>query len=169
MNQLIKSLSAATALATAAVIVTEFVPNHAVAQQKPPATPTLVASIYEPGFNPYQTSHGTFFAVNTVSITESLPIPTGKIAVVEHVSASGALSTGAVPRGFVECFNGNQQVSHSLVFFSQGNLNGLTMWAASQPIKCYATGNGLDVHIQTNAFQTAQPSWLVAASGYTVQ
>ena len=169
MNQLIKALSVVTAIATAAVIVTEFVPNHAVAQQKPPATPTLVASIYEPGFNPYQTSRNTFFAVNTVSINEVLPLITGKITVVEHVSASGALSTGAVPRGFVECFNGNQQVTHSLVFFSQGNLNGLTMWAASQPIKCYATGNGLNLHVQTNVFQTAQPSWVLAASGYTVQ
>jgi hypothetical protein len=139
------------------------------AQQKSPISIQVVRNIDEPGFNPYQTSHGTFFSVNSVSITEEMPIPAGKIAIIEHVSASGALSNGSIPRGFLRCFNGSEEVDHSLVFISQGSDSRLTTWATSQAIKCYATADGsLSIHVQTNQFQTLQPSWVVAVSGYVV-
>jgi hypothetical protein len=155
-----------TALAIVAVVAGA---GHSHAQQKNPISIQLVRNVDEAGFNPYQTSHGTFFSVNSVSITEDMPVPTGKIAVIEHISASGALSTGSIPRGFVRCFNGSQEVDHSLAFLSQGSSpNGLTTWTTSQPIKCYATDGGLSIHVQTNAFQTLQPSWVVAASGYVL-
>jgi hypothetical protein len=166
---------AGTAIVTAAgIVVTWIGPKHAVAQQKPPATPQLVRNVDEPGFNTFQTSHNTFFGVNTVSINESLAVPpVNKVAVIEHVSASGALSLGAIPRGFLRCSNGTQEVNHSLVFTAQGSTATLTAWATSQPIKCYATtatstSGGLFIHIEANAFQTLQPSWVVAASGYLV-
>jgi len=173
MRIFVNLLAGAAIVSAAGIVVSWIGPPYAVAQQKPPATPQLVRNVDESGFNPFQTSHNTFFGVNTVSITESLPVPVNKVAVVEHVSASGALSLGAIPRGFVRCSNGAQEVNHSLVFTAQGSDTRLTTWATSQPIKCYATtatstSAGLSVHVQTNAFQTLQPSWVVAASGYVV-
>jgi hypothetical protein len=168
-----RCLSAVAIIGLTTIIATWVGPQHAAAQQKGPATPDLVRTVDEPGFNRFQTSHNTFFSVNSIAITESLPVPTEKVAVVEHVSASGALSLGAIPRGFVRCSDGAQEVNHSLVFTAQGSDTRLTVWAASQPIKCYATtatstSAGLSIHVQTNAFQTLQPSWVVAASGYLV-
>jgi len=173
MRTFVNVLAGAAIVSAAGIVVSWIGPPYAVAQQKPPATPQLVRNVDESGFNPFQTSHTTFFGVNTVSINESLPVPVNKVAVVEHVSASGALSLGAIPRGFVRCSNGAQEVNHSLVFTAQGSTSILTAWATSQPIKCYATtatstSGGLFIHIEANAFQTLQPSWVVAASGYVV-
>jgi len=173
MESLSRFVPAAALLGAAAILAIWTGPQHVAAQQKPPATPDLIRNIDEPGFNRFQTSHNTFFSVNSVAITESFQVPLQKVAVIEHVSASGALSLGAIPRGFVRCSDGAQEVNHSLVFTAQGSDTRLTTWAASQPIKCYATtatstSAGLSIHIQTNAFQTLQPSWVVAATGYLV-
>jgi hypothetical protein len=171
MNTYRTSCSRAVAVIAATVLAVVASAGAASAQQKAPVTPTLVANIYEPGFNAYQTSHNTFMPVNTVAFTEDLPVPPGRIAVIEHVSVSGALSNGAIPRAFVRCNNAGQEVLHSLIFISEGSDSKLTTWVASQPIKCYATtatstSSGLSIHLQTNSFQTLQPSWVVAASGF---
>jgi hypothetical protein len=166
-------LAGAAIVAAAGIILSWIGPPYAVAQQKPPATPQLVRNVDESGFNPFQTSHNTFFGVNAASINETLPVPVNKVAVVEHVSASGTLSIGSIPRGFLRCSNGAQEVNHSLVFTAQGSNSNVTFWVTSQPTKCYATtatstSGGLFVRIETNAFQTLQPTWVVAASGYLV-
>ncbi len=164
-----------TAIAAAGAVSIWLNPTRAVAQgTKPSVSITLTRNVDEPGLNPYQSSHNTFFSANTFAITEDLPVPAGQTLVVEHVSLSGALTKGSVPRAFVRCFTGAMEVNHSIALTPQGDVNGLTVWAASQPIKCFASMNNtlttspLSIHVQTGTLQTLQPSWVVAASGYSV-
>ena len=132
--------------------------------------PLFVRDVDESGRIPFQISQNVSFGV--VSFTAFLPIPDGKIAVIEHVSTSGGLQGTGPVQGFVRCFNGTQEVNHSLVLTQQGvnEANGFTFYAASQPIKCYASGgpDHLSIHVQTGNFQNAQPIWVAAASGYLV-
>jgi len=151
-------------------LVTTIVPQPAAAQQKTIVTPTLIRNIDEPGFNPFQFSENVLFT--NPSFYVSVPVPENKVLVVEHVSASGLLDNGAIVQAFLWCFNGIQEVHHSLVLTAQGTVNGFTQWAVSQPIKCYATmqtvgsGGGLYIKVQSNAINTNQHTWVTAVSGY---
>jgi hypothetical protein len=175
MKMSFRSGAIVTTIVAAGAVATWIHPTRAIAQgTKPSAGITLTRNVDEPGLNPYQSSHNTFFLANTFAITEDLPVPAGRTVVVEHVSLSGALTTGSVPRAFVRCITGAMEVNHSIALTPQGDVNGLTVWAASQPIKCFAATNNtlttspLSIHVQTGTLQTLQPSWVVAASGYTV-
>ena len=146
----------------------------AAAQVKPTITPDLVRNVDEPGFNGYQFS--AHFTTDVVGIADAeLPVPSGKVAVIEHVSASGVLEgTGITVRALLRCRNGGgAEVNHSLVLTSQGVFNGLNFFALSQPIKCYATtasttSGGLNFHLESNTIQRSQHIWVIAVSGYTV-
>jgi hypothetical protein len=142
--------------------------KRAGAQQKNPLAPTLVRNIDEPGFNRFQTSQNILFT--NFSGTAFLPLPAGEVAVIEHASASGALETGGTAQLFLRCFDGTEEVNHSLVLFAQGQVNGLTQYSASQPIKCYgvAGANNVSLHVQASNFNSAQHTWVMAISGYTV-
>jgi hypothetical protein len=128
----------------------------------------LVRNIDEPGFNAYQISQAVNFT--QFGFVASLPIPTGKIAVVEHVSVSGTALTGGMLRASVNCFNGSEDVTHSLVLTPQGDFNGSTAYAASQPLKCYATpgSTNLSINVQSTTFNNGSRQWIVAASGYVL-
>ena len=54
-----------------------------------------------------------------------------KVLVVEHVSASGLLDAEGIVQGFLWCFNGTQEVHHSLVLTYQGTVNGWAQLAVS--------------------------------------
>jgi hypothetical protein len=170
MKRLVKMSS--TAAMIAIVGVGMFVGSKsALAQVKSSVTPDLVRNIDEPGFNPFQWSMNTLFT--NPAFTVSVPIPTNKVAVIEHVSASGLLDSIGVVQGFLVCSNGSQEVRHSLVLTPQGTINGFTMWAVSQPIKCYGTtqtasSGGVFVHVQNSAINLNQHTWVVAVSGYLV-
>src|SRR5215471_3736484 len=86
-----------------AIVATSIRPNPAGAQNKGPVVPTLVRNIDEPGFNPYQASQNILFT--NFSGDGTFTIPSGKVAVIEQVSASDALQTGSVPQIFVRCRN----------------------------------------------------------------
>jgi hypothetical protein len=128
----------------------------------------LVRNVDEPGFNPFQESQTILFT--NFSGDATLPIPTGKIAVIEQVSASGALQTGGVVQVFVRCRNGEVEVNHSLPLFPQGEVNGLTQYAGGQAFKCYASSAPgiLNIHVQASNLNSAQHTWVMAASGYLV-
>src|SRR5215467_4131187 len=107
-------------IAGIAIVVTSIGPNRAAAQQKGPVTPLLVRNIDEPGFNPFQASQNILFT--NFSGNATFTIPSGKVAVIEQVSASGALETGGVVQVFVRCRNETVEVNHSLVLFPQGEV-----------------------------------------------
>jgi hypothetical protein len=150
--------------------------NPAAAQFKSPTTPDLVRNIDEPGFNGYQFSAN--YTTDVVGIADAeLAVPLGKVAVIEHVSASGGLDgTDLVVRALLRCRNGGGvEVVHSLVLTPQGvnSGNGISFFSLSQPIKCYATtgsstSGGLSFHLESNSIQRSQHIWVVAVSGYTV-
>ena len=171
MNPLKRLGSTITAVATMA-LVTTIVPQPAAAQQKTIVTPTLIRNIDEPGFNPFQFTQNVLWT--NPSFYLSVPVPENKVLVVEHVSASGLLDPGGIVQGFLWCFNGTQEVHHSLVLTYQGTVNGWTQWAVSQPIKCYATtetvgsGGGLYIKLQTSTINSNQHTWVAAVSGYLV-
>jgi len=146
----------------------------AIAQQKPSVNITWIRNVDEPGLNYFQTSHATFISGNSPTLIEAMPVPPGKTVVIEHVSLSGRLATGSVPLAYAVCVIANQEIHHSIPLTMQGSSNGTTAWSASQPIKCYAGPNTLGfpsslyIRVETNVFQTLQPFWTVAASGYVV-
>jgi len=168
MKRTLKVISSVATISVIAIIGVWMISNRAAAQQKNPLAPLLVRNIDEPGFNPYQSSQNILFT--NFSGDATFQIPAGRVAVIEQVSASGALQTGSVPQVFVRCRNESVEVNHSLPLFSQGEVNGLTVWAGSQQFKCYATAapGTLNVHVQSGTFQTAQHTWAMAVSGYTV-
>ena len=106
----------------------------AAAQQKNPLVPDLVRNVDEPASIPFRSG---FFAGNTGSV--DLAVPTGKVAVIEFVSAAGTLEPGGVINAFVSCSDGSNQVAHNLVLTQQGSGSGSNRWIVSQPVKCYAT------------------------------
>jgi len=169
MNPYRTSCSKALAVAAVTVLAVVASASAASAQQKGPVTPTLVASIYEPGFNPYQASQTILFT--NFSGTAILPVPPNQVVVIEQVSISGAVQSGGVVQAFLRCRNGDVEVNHSLVLFAQGEVNGLTQYAGNQSVKCYASAapGTLNIHVQTSNLNTAQHAWVMAASGYTVQ
>jgi len=168
MKPLAKLSSTAAMIAAVAIVATSVGPKHVAAQQKNPLSIDLVRNVDEPGFNPYQASENIL--LTNFSGDATLLIPTGKVAVIEQVSASGALQSEGTVQVFVRCRNGAQEVNHSLPMFPQGQVNGLTIYAGSQPFKCYATAPPgiLNIHVQTSTFNTAQHTWVMAASGYLV-
>jgi len=174
MHTILKSGAAALAIAAAVAVGVSINPHQVSAQGKPSVNITLTRNVDERAFNFYQTSHNTFFSVNSVAITEFMPIPAGRTVVVEHVGISGFLATGSVPQAFLRCFMSAEEVNVPLQLASQGDLpNGLTLWTASQPVRCYAGSSTLStqplsIHVQTGTFQTLQPSWVVAVSGYAI-
>src|SRR5262252_7099792 len=109
------------AIAVAVAVSMWFHPTQVVAQTKPSVSITLTRNVDEPGLNPYQSSHNTFFSANSFAITEDLPVPAGNTVVVEHVSISGALTKGSVPRAFVRCTTGAMEVNHSIAVTPQGD------------------------------------------------
>ena len=154
-----------------AIVVTMAVSSsfkQATAQQKTSVTPLLVRNIDEPGFNAYQVSQAVNFS--QFGFVASLPIPTGKIAVVEHVSVSGTAQSGGMLRASINCFNGSEDVTHSLVLTPQGDFSGSTAYAASQPLKCYATpgSTNLSINVQSTTLNNGSRQWIVAASGYVL-
>jgi hypothetical protein len=162
-----RALSLAAPLATLVLLATSLNSGYAIAQiGKSDITPVLVRNIDEPGRNPFQTSQNVLFT--NFSATAFLVVPTGKIAVIETVSASGAVSSGGTFQGFVRCFDGNMEVNHSLVFTAQGEVNGFTQYSSNQPIRCYAIPGGLSVHVQTSNFNSSQHTFVMAASGYVL-
>ena len=160
--------SALATVAVVGIITTSIGPQHATAQQKGIVVPQLVRNVDEPGFNPYQASQNILFT--NFSGDATFTIPQNKVAVIEQVSASGALQTGSVPQVFVRCRNESVEVNHSLPVIPQGEVNGLTVFAGSEPFKCYATAppGTLNVHVQSGTLQTAQHTWVMAVSGYLV-
>jgi len=137
----------------------------------------FVANLDEPGRNRFQSSQNILFT--TVSGNAVFVVPDGKVTVIEHVSMSGAVESGGTVQAFVTCFDGAQEVRHSLVLAPGGEVNGVTQYAASQPIKCYAVPRftlvggieeptGLVMHVQTSNINSAQHTWVMAASGYLV-
>src|SRR5215470_7906828 len=168
MKTLTKVGSTVAIISAVAIIVTSIAPKHASAQQKTNVTPELVRNIDEPGFNPYQASQNILFT--NFSGDATFTIPSGKVAVIEQVSASGALQTGSVPQVFVRCRNESMEVNHSLPLIPQGQVNGLTVFSGSEPFKCFATAppGTLNVHVQSGTLQTAQHTWVMAVSGYLV-
>ena len=168
MKTLTKVGSTVAIISAVAIIVTSIAPKHASAQQKTIVTPDLVRNIDEPGFNPYQASQNILFT--NFSGDATFTIPSGKVAVIEQVSASGALQTGSVPQVFVRCRNESMEVNHSLPVIPQGQVNGLTVFAGSEPFKCFATASPgtLNVHVQSGTLQSAQHTWVMAVSGYLV-
>jgi hypothetical protein len=168
MTQRIKSLLAVT-IALLAIMVYGSGWRPAAAQQKNPLAPTLIRNIDEPGFNIFQQSQNILFT--NFSGTATLTIPAGKVVVIEHASASGGLETGGTAQLFLRCANGDfsEQVNHSLVLFPQGQVNGITEYSASQPVKCYAISPGsVSLHVQSSNLNTAQHTWVMAISGYTL-
>jgi len=137
--------------------------------------PLFVRNVDEPGRNPFQTSENILFT--TVSGTAFFAVPDGKVTVIEHVSMSGAVESGGTIQAFVTCFDGTDEVNHSLILMPSGEVNGLTQYSASQSIKCYAVPRfspvggiqeptGLVMHVQTSNLNSAQHTWVMAASGY---
>src|SRR5262249_45979267 len=140
-------------------------------------SPVYVRNVDEPGRSRFQTSQNILFT--TVSGTGFFAVPDGKVTVIEHVSMSGAVESGGTIQAFVTCFDGSEEVLHSLVLTPAGNVNGVTQFSASQPIKCYAVPRftdvggiqeptGLVIHVQTSNINAAQHTWVMAASGYLV-
>ena len=68
--------------------------KHAAAQQKGPVVPQIIRNIDEPGFNPFQASQNILFT--NFSGDATFTIPQNKVAVIEQVSASGALQSDAL-------------------------------------------------------------------------
>jgi|SRR5215813_2140934 len=141
--------------------------------------PLFVRNVDEPARSPFQSSQNILFT--TVSGTAFFAVPDGRVTVIEHVSMSGAVETGGTVQAFVRCFGGtgDGEVNHSLVLAPAGDVNGLTQYSASQPIKCYAVPRftnvggieeptGLTMHVQTSNINSAQHTWVMAASGYSV-
>jgi len=148
-------------------------PKHAIAQQKTIETPQLVRNVDEPGFNPFQLTASMFVSGYTGSV--SLPIPSGKVAVIEFVSAGGSLPAGGLASAFVNCGHGANRAGHTLPLTAQGSLNGSNRWVISQPVKCYATTQtsadvgGLTVGVSTTTFTgSSSYTWVVTVSGYLV-
>jgi hypothetical protein len=168
MKPLTKSLSTIAILGALAALMPWSGAKRAEAQTKGIVVPQLVRNIDEPGFNPFQESQTILFT--NFSGDATLPIPAGKVAVIEQVSASGAVQTGGVVQVFVRCRNGDVEVNQSLALFPHGEVNGLTAYAGGQAFKCYASAAPgiLNIHVQASNFNTAQHTWVMAASGYLV-
>ena len=75
-------------------------------------SPLFVRDVDAPGRNPFQTSQNILFT--TVSGTAFFTVPDGKVTVIEHVSMSGAVESGGTVQAFVTCFDGADEVRHSL-------------------------------------------------------
>ena len=140
------------------------------AQQKAPATPDLVRNIDEPGFNSYQ-SWKSLVIDHAFTTNDFFTIPANKLLVVEHVSVSGDSDIGPGPVSVtLTCANGSSSfANHYLVLTPQFNITsqGSTRYVATQPLKCYATGTGLQVHVFASAINTIRV-WNVSVSGYLV-
>ncbi len=171
MTQRVQSLSV-IAIAALATGVLWFGLKKAGAQQKPTVTPDLVRNVDEPGFNPLEEEFNT--TNNGVGFTLFFDVPTNKVAVIEHVSLSGAVPTGQVVQAFAICevppVDARHEAEHALVMVPQGSVNGLTYFAASQPIKCYASPgtNTLALHMQTFPISAGGQIWHGSVSGYLV-
>ena len=168
MKPLAKPVLTAAAIAAIAFLLAGSNRGAAGAQQKPPATPLLVRSIDEPGLNPFQESQNILFT--NFSGTAFFTTPPGRLAVIEEVSISGAVSSGGEVQAFFRCFDSvtSQEVNHSLVLFPQGDVNGFTQYSGNQACKCYASAGGLSVHVQSSNFNSSQHTWVMAVSGYLV-
>lgn len=149
-----------------------------------PATPLLVRDVDSPPRHGYQASQNIL--TDVVSGTGLFTVPSGYLAVIEHVSLSGGFEGNGITQAFVRCTNFTQvnvfdpsadfqEVNHSLVLVPQGTnpTNGVTFYSASQPIHCIASGSAvnlptLSIHVQTGVINTAQHTWVMAVSGYLV-
>ena len=176
MNFLSTKYSKMIAIATVALLGLLISVNPAAAQVKSSIPVDLVRNVDEPGFNGYQFSAN--FTTDVIGIANAeLAVPPGKVAVIEHVSASGGLDgTDLVVRALLRCRNGGgAEVIHSVVLTPQGvnSASGISFFTVSQPIKCYATtagatSGGLSFHLESNSIQRSQHIWVIAVSGYTV-
>ena len=145
-------------------------PSSVVAQQKAPATPDLVRNVDEPGFNSYQ-SWKSIVIDHAFTGNDYFTIPANKLLVVEHISVSGDSDIGAGPVSVtLTCANGSSSfANHYLVLTPQFNITsqGSTRYVATQPLKCYASGTGLQVHVFASAINTIRV-WNISVSGYLV-
>ena len=146
-----------------------------------PGVPLLVGDVDNPRRHGYQASQNIL--TDVVSGTAFFTVPAGHLAVIEHVSLSGFFDSGAATQAFVRCtnltqpntfgFGNGQEVNHALALTAEGDVNGLTGYAASQPISCIASeGDGnnptLSVHVQTSKLNESQHTWVMAVSGYLI-
>jgi hypothetical protein len=145
-----------------------FSPSVRAQGQKAPATPDLIRNVDEPGFNSYQ-SWKALIINHGVAADDSFTIPPNKVLVLEHISVSGDSDTVQPVTVQLNCQNGSSFALHFLVMSPQFTIavQGATHYVASQPLKCYASGQGLSVHIIAGAINTVR-RWDVSVSGYLV-
>lgn len=140
-----------------------------------PGVPLLVRDVDSPARHGYQASSNVL--IDIFDGTASFMVPAGQLAVIQHVSANGATDTGSIVRALVTCNNNfeGQRVTHPLILTSQGDITsqGRTLYAASQPISCIASGGdssnpALSVHVFAQAILSGVQLWQVSVSGYLV-
>jgi hypothetical protein len=172
MTSLYKLCSTVVTTAGMVVAATLVSPAQAAAQQKPSIPVDLVRNVDEPGFNPYEVELNA--QSSGVGFTLFFPVPTNKMAVIEHVSLTGEVPTGQVVQAFLICevppADAFHEAEHALVLVPQGSFNGNTWYTASQSIKCMASegSNTLAIHMQTFPFSAGGQIWHGSVSGYLV-
>ena len=161
----VRKLALSANLAAIGIVAVSVLPNQALGQEK--ATPVLVRNVDEPGLNRFQVHEPV--SISGTNVTAALAVPAGKVAVIEHVSAMGMLQAkGGIVQSWVSCGDGAHFTIHALVLTPQGtNSKGETWYAASQPIKCYATDH-VYVTVQAEAVQAIGYTWSFGASGYVL-
>jgi hypothetical protein len=118
---------------------------------------------------PFKASVSLAMGVGTISNSETIQIPAGKMFVAEFVSARGTVpqDQSIMHLSFID----SEGLSHYLPWSDQGLDSGFTphrVFVAAQQLRIYATEPTLVVGVARNAGDGLAPSIIVTVNGYLV-
>jgi hypothetical protein len=134
----------------------------------PSDNPALVRDVDNPWNAPFQVAirrdtTAEEFAVFTVAV------PSGKLLVVQHVSARVSVPIGQQAKATMSCQGqaGGGVATHSLIMSHLGTFEGMDEFAASLAVSCYASGsNGMLIGIVRNSNASPMTDIEVSVSGH---
>ena len=118
---------------------------------------------------PFKASVPLAMGIGTISNSETIPIPAGKMLVAEFVSARGTVpqDQSITHLSFID----SEGVSHYVPWTDQGLDSGFTphrVFVAAEQLRIYATEPDLVVVVAPSASDGLAPSLIVTVNGYLV-